>query len=118
MPGRRHLPGAHEAIGSGEPTSRHGLLTWWQRRSRRTDLAVLARVRDGLRRLDGEPDGEDQASPRLADTADTADTDLAPASAPPVLGAAPCLDAGYPAEPPALEREACPPAPPPAAPSA
>src|ERR1051326_8030986 len=90
MPGRRHLPGAHEAIGSGEPTSRHGLLTWWQRRSRRTDLAVLARARDGLRRLDAEPDGEGRASPQ-------------------------------PAEPPALDAEACPPAspaPPPAAPSA
>jgi NAD(P)H-flavin reductase/hemoglobin-like flavoprotein len=75
---------------------------------------VLARVRDGLRRLDAEPDGEDHASPRLADPAGTG---RAPASAPPVLGAAPCLDAGYPAEPPALEAEACPPAPPPAAPS-
>src|SRR5690348_16899217 len=63
MPGRRHLPGAHEAIGSGEPTSRHGPLTWWHRRSRRADLAVLTRVRDGLRRLDAEPDGEDHASP-------------------------------------------------------
>src|SRR5690348_5300057 len=67
MPGRRHLPGAHEAIGSGEPTSRHGLLTWWQRRSRRADLAVLARVRDGLKRLHAEPDGEGHASPQLAE---------------------------------------------------
>ena len=55
MPGRRHLPGAQEASGNGEPMSRHGLLAWWQRRSRRMDLEVLARVRDGLKRLDAEP---------------------------------------------------------------
>jgi NAD(P)H-flavin reductase/hemoglobin-like flavoprotein len=54
MPGRRHLPGAQEASGNGEPMSRHGLLAWWQRRSRRIDLEVLTRVRDGLKRLDEE----------------------------------------------------------------
>src|SRR5690242_12852586 len=69
MPGRRHLPGAHEAIGSGEPTSRHGLLTSWHRRSRRADLAVLARVRDGLRRLDAEPSAPEDSADLLPDSA-------------------------------------------------
>jgi NAD(P)H-flavin reductase/hemoglobin-like flavoprotein len=63
MPGRRHLPGAQEASGNGEPMSRHGLLAWWQRRSRRMDLEVLARVRDGLKRLDAEPGGGPVAPP-------------------------------------------------------
>jgi transglutaminase-like putative cysteine protease len=79
MPGRRHLPGAHEAIGSGEPTSRPGLLTWWQRRSRRTDLAVLARVRDGLRRLDAE--ACPPAPPPAARSAPEDSADLLPDSA-------------------------------------
>ena len=88
MPGRRHLPGAHEAIGSGEPTSRHGLLTWWQRRSRRTDLAVLARVRDGLRRLEAEPDGEDHASPPLAQPP-ALEAEACPAAPPPAAPSGP-----------------------------
>jgi NAD(P)H-flavin reductase/hemoglobin-like flavoprotein len=98
MPGHRYLPGAHEAISSGEPTSRHGLLAWWQRRSWRTDLAVLARVRDGLRRLEAEPDDEDDASLRPAGD---------PASAPAVLSAATGFDAAYPAERPVPDAEAC-----------
>ena len=75
MPGRRHLPGTQEASGNGEPMSRHGLLAWWQRRSRRMDLEVLARVRDGLKRLDAEPGGG-PVSPPPAGTAGV------PASAP------------------------------------
>jgi hypothetical protein len=50
MHGGRHLPGTQEADGNGEPISHTGLLAWWQRRSWRMDLAVLARVRDGLKR--------------------------------------------------------------------
>ena len=57
MHGRSHLPRTQEASGNGETMPHHGLLTWWQRRSWRMDLAVLARVRDGLKRLDAEPDG-------------------------------------------------------------
>ena len=70
MPGRRHLPGPQEANGNGEAMSRHGLLAWWQRRSWRMDLEVLARVRDGLKRLDAEPDGHGSVSfPPAAGTA-------------------------------------------------
>ena len=79
MPGRRHLPGAQEASGDGEPMSRHGLLAWWQRRSRRMDLEVLARVRDGLKRLDAEPGGGPVTPP-------PAGTAGAPASAPTLAG--------------------------------
>src|SRR5579862_488946 len=50
MLGGRHLPGTQEASGSGEPTPHSGPLNWWQRRSWRMDLGVLARVRDGLKR--------------------------------------------------------------------
>ena len=85
MPSRRHLPGAQEASGNGEPMSRHGLLAWWQRRSRRMDLEVLARVRDGLKRLDAEPGGPvvpppagtagvPASAPTLADTEAGAET--------------------------------------------
>ena len=62
MPGRRHLPGIQEASGNGEAMSRHGLLAWWQRRSWRMDLEVLARVRDGVKGLDAEPDGHGSVS--------------------------------------------------------
>ena len=89
MPGRRHLPGAQEASGNGEPMSRHGLLAWWQRRSRRMDLEVLARVRDGLKRLDAEPGGG-PVTPPPAGTAGV------PASAPALA------DTGAGAETPAL----------------
>ena len=89
MPGRRHLPGAQEASGNGEPMSRHGLLAWWQRRSRRMDLEVLARVRDGLKRLDAEPGG----GPVIPTPAETAGV---PASAPTLA------DTGAGAETPAL----------------
>ena len=89
MPGRRHLPGAQEASGNGGPMSRHGLLAWWQRRSRRMDLEVLARVRDGLKRLDAEPGG----GPVIPTPAGTAGV---PASAPTLA------DTGAGAETPAL----------------
>jgi NAD(P)H-flavin reductase/hemoglobin-like flavoprotein len=56
MLGGRHLPSTQEASENGGLTSHSGLLTWWQRRSWRMDLAVLARVRDGLKRLDEELD--------------------------------------------------------------
>src|ERR1700722_13410613 len=76
MHGGRHLPGTQEADGNGEPISHTGLLAWWQRRSWRMDLAVLARVRDGLKRLDTElgfdaPAGRPRANP--ADPAGGAD---------------------------------------------
>jgi hemoglobin-like flavoprotein len=98
MPSRRHLPGAREPSGDGEQTSRYGLLAWWQRRSWRTDLEVLARVRDGLKRLDAEPGGGPVApppagtadvpvsAPTLADTGAGAETPAladAPVQAPP-----------------------------------
>ncbi len=69
MPGRRHPPGPQEANGNGEAMSRHGLLAWWQRRSWRMDLEVLARVRDGLKGLDAEPDGQGSVSFPPADPA-------------------------------------------------
>jgi NAD(P)H-flavin reductase/hemoglobin-like flavoprotein len=54
MHGGRHPSGPQEAGGNGDPMSHSGLLAWWQRRSWRMDLAVLTRVRDGLKRLDDE----------------------------------------------------------------
>jgi NAD(P)H-flavin reductase/hemoglobin-like flavoprotein len=72
MHGGRHLPGTQEADGNGEPISHTGLLAWWQRRSWRMDLAVLARVRDGLKRLDEEVGFDAPASRPQAKTADTA----------------------------------------------
>ena len=77
MHGGRHLPGTQEADGNGEPIPHTGLLAWWQRRSWRMDLAVLARVRDGLKRLDTElgfdaPPNRPRAN--SADTAGVADT--------------------------------------------
>jgi NAD(P)H-flavin reductase/hemoglobin-like flavoprotein len=72
MPGGRHLHQTQEADDSGEPISHSGLLAWWQRRSWRMDLAVLARVRDGLNRLDEEPGLDNQVSRPPADTAHTA----------------------------------------------
>jgi len=90
MLGGRHLPGTQEASGNGEPPH-SGLLTWWQRRSWRMDLAVLGRVRDGLKRLDAELDFDsatrlppaDDSVTRLppADRAGTADGEQ---SAPPL----------------------------------
>jgi NAD(P)H-flavin reductase/hemoglobin-like flavoprotein len=94
MPGRRPLPGAQEASGDGEPMSRHGLLAWWQRRSRRMDLEVLARVRDGLRRLDAEPGGG-PVTPPPAGTTGT------PASAPTLADAETPALAGAPLQAPA-----------------
>ncbi len=99
MPGRRYSPGTHEASSNGEPMSRHGALAWWQRRSWRMDLAVLARVRDGLRRLDAEPDGHGSASLPPADTADER------ASALPPLDAETCAEAPSPADPPAQDAD-------------
>jgi NAD(P)H-flavin reductase/hemoglobin-like flavoprotein len=55
MQGARHLHGTREPGDNGESVPHSGLLAWWQRRSWRMDLAVLARVRDGLKRLDEEP---------------------------------------------------------------
>ena len=97
MLGRRHLPGTQEASGNGEPMSRHGLLTWWQHRSRRMDLEVLARVREGLNRLDTEPDGAGSVSPPPAGTADER------ASAPPAADAETGTEAPAPAAAPAQE---------------
>ena len=100
MLGRRHLPGTQEASGNGEPMSRHGLLTWWQHRSRRMDLEVLARVREGLNRLDTEPDGAGSVSPPPAGTADER------ASAPPAADAETGTEAPAPAAAPAQETAA------------
>ncbi len=63
MSDRRNLPETR-LDRDGEPMPRHAMLAWWQRRSWRKDLAVLARVRDGLRRLDTEPgDGKPEGDP-------------------------------------------------------
>jgi len=70
MHGGRHLPGTQEADGNDEPISHGGLLAWWQRRSWRMDLAVLARVRDGLKRLDEELGFDAPPSRPAANTAD------------------------------------------------
>ena len=74
MHGGRHLHGPQEAGGNDEPVPPGGLLAWWQRRSWRMDLAVLARVRDGLKRLDEEPGVNDPLSAPTADTPDIPDT--------------------------------------------
>ena len=99
MLGRRHLPGTQEACGNGEPMSRHGLLTWWQHRSWRMDLEVLARVRDDLKRPDTEPDGG-SVSLSLAGTDDER------ASAPPPADAETGTEAPAPAAAPAQETAA------------
>jgi NAD(P)H-flavin reductase/hemoglobin-like flavoprotein len=66
MRDRRNLP---ETQAGGDPVSPHGILAWWQRRSWRMDLASLARVRDGLRRLQAEPSGGRPVSVPPAGTA-------------------------------------------------
>jgi NAD(P)H-flavin reductase/hemoglobin-like flavoprotein len=71
MHGGRHLPRTQEADGNGEPISHSGLLAWWQRRSWHMDLAVLARVRDGLKRLDEELGFDAPVSRPGVNTADT-----------------------------------------------
>jgi NAD(P)H-flavin reductase/hemoglobin-like flavoprotein len=71
MHGGRHLPGTQEADGNGEPIPHSGLLAWWQRRSWHMDLAVLARVRDGLKRLDEELGFDAPVSRPGVNTADT-----------------------------------------------
>ena len=78
MHGGRHLHGTQEAGGNDEPVPQGGLLAWWQRRSWRMDLAVLARVRDGLKRLDEEPGVNDPLSAPPADS-----PDIPPSAAPP-----------------------------------
>ncbi len=78
MPGRRYPPGNIEASRSAEPVPYRGSLTWWQRRSWRMDLGVLARVRDGLKRLDAEQGGQGFPGVPPGDAAD------GPAAAPPV----------------------------------
>jgi NAD(P)H-flavin reductase/hemoglobin-like flavoprotein len=93
MHGRSHLPRTQEASGNGETMPHYGLLTWWQRRSWRMDFAVLARVRDGLKRLDAEPDGDAPASVPLPDTAGEE------ASAPPPPEAETGAEAPSPADP-------------------
>jgi NAD(P)H-flavin reductase/hemoglobin-like flavoprotein len=55
MHGARPQHHTQDTGDNSEPTPHTGLLAWWQRRSWRVDLAVLARVRDGLNRLDEEP---------------------------------------------------------------
>jgi NAD(P)H-flavin reductase/hemoglobin-like flavoprotein len=70
MHGVRQLHRTQDAGDNSEPVPHSGLLAWWQRRSWRMDLAVLARVRDGLNRLDEEPGVVDgQVSKPLANTA-------------------------------------------------
>jgi NAD(P)H-flavin reductase/hemoglobin-like flavoprotein len=105
MHGGRHLPGTQEAGGNGEPMSHGGLLAWWQRRSWRMDLAVLARVRDGLKRLDEELGFDDPVSRPPANSAHTvgvADTvgaaDIEASAPPPDVAASP-----PPADPPAQD---------------
>jgi NAD(P)H-flavin reductase/hemoglobin-like flavoprotein len=99
MHGGRHLPGTQEADGNGEPMSHGGLLAWWQRRSWRMDLAVLARVRDGLKRLDEELGFDGPVSRPPANTAHTVGAADVGASAPP-----PDAGAGPPsADPPAQD---------------
>jgi NAD(P)H-flavin reductase/hemoglobin-like flavoprotein len=69
MHGVRQLHRIQDAGDNSEPVPHSGLLAWWQRRSWRMDLAVLARVRDGLNRLDEEPGVVDgQVSKPLANT--------------------------------------------------
>jgi NAD(P)H-flavin reductase/hemoglobin-like flavoprotein len=91
MFGGRHLPGSQADSGHAESTPHSGALSWWQRRSWRMDLAVLARVRDGLKRLDAEPDRDGAASLPPADTVSTADEQ--PSAPPPDAASAPPLDA-------------------------
>jgi NAD(P)H-flavin reductase/hemoglobin-like flavoprotein len=69
MSDRRNLPET-QVVGGQDHSSGHGLVAWWQSRSWRADLAVLTRVRDGLRRLDTSPGGLPGASVRPAGTAD------------------------------------------------
>src|ERR1700691_4590427 len=102
MHGGRHLHGTQEAGGNGEPESHSGLLAWWQRRSWRMDLAVLARVRDGLKRLDEEPGSDDPVSHPQANTAHTVGVADVGAGAP-SPGARAGTAAPPPAEPPAQD---------------
>ena len=97
MPGRRHSPGTHEVGGNGDPMSRHGPLARWQRQSWRKDLAVLVRVRDGLRRLEAEPGGQGSASHPPGDER---------ASVPPPHGAETCTEAPSAADVPAQDAAA------------
>ena len=110
MHGGRHLPETQEADGNGEPESHSGLLAWWQRRSWRMDLAVLARVRDGLKRLDEELGFDAPVSRPRADTADSADTagsaDTVEFRAAGANAAAPPDAAAGPTAPPAAEPPA------------
>jgi len=108
MLGGRHLPGTQEASGTEKPRS--GGLNWWQRRSWRMDLAVLSRVRDGLKRLDAELDFDRSTRFPAADLAGTADPDVADTadkdpSAPP-LDAEAGTAAPAPADPPAQDAPA------------
>ena len=102
MLGGRHLPGTQEASGSGEPTPHSGPLSWWQRRSWRMDLGVLARVRDGLKRLDADLDFDGPTRLPPADMVGTADEEP---SAPP-LDAEAGTAAPPPADPPAQDAPA------------
>ena len=108
MLGGRHLPGTQEASGSEKPRS--GGLNWWQRRSWRMDLAVLSRVRDGLKRLDAELDFDRSTRFPSADLAGTADPDVAgttdkdPSARP--LDAEAGTSAPAPADPPAQDAPA------------
>jgi NAD(P)H-flavin reductase/hemoglobin-like flavoprotein len=106
MHGGRHLHGTQEAGGNDEPVPQGGLLAWWQRRSWRMDLAVLARVRDGLKRLDEEPGVNDPLSAPPADTPDTPDIPATAAAETP-----PTADPRAPAAPPAPSAPPAPPAP-------
>src|ERR1700678_2001678 len=62
MHGVRQLHRIQDAGDNSEPVPHSGLLAWWQRRSWRMDLAVLARVRDGLKRLDEEAAAEESGA--------------------------------------------------------
>jgi NAD(P)H-flavin reductase/hemoglobin-like flavoprotein len=91
----RHLPGAQEANGAGRPAPHGGPLTWWQRRSWRMDLAVLSRVRDGLKRLDTEVESGGPPCPPPTDMGGTADAEPTASS----LAAEAALTDPFPAAP-------------------
>lgn len=102
MLGGRHLPGTQEASGNGDPESHSGLLTWWQRRSWRVDLAVLSRVRDGIKRLDTELDFDGATRLPPADLAGTAAEEPSASPLDPAVSTA----GPAPADPPAQDKPA------------
>jgi NAD(P)H-flavin reductase/hemoglobin-like flavoprotein len=103
---RRDLSASHVTHGNqgGRPNGEAAPLTWWRSRSWRKDLAVLARIRHGLKMLDHEDETEqDGATGPEAFGAGTlaAPTALAPPPAPttPALAPAPPRDQAPPRAP-------------------